>query len=603
MPPPLQALTFSVEPTDAGQLLFLHMAPSEQSRVDRGQVNVYLRLTNHLATALHVTSVQLRVLPQAKSLGFITDLTIAGGASREWTQPGDLLFDMPGSTELEITIRADGQPAFVRKLPMRAHVSPTDGYRFWGAVHDLRPGEYWHVHGSAHGQTNSAQLFAYDVSLGVADPNSPMGNTHLLPGGVSERNEDHRIWGKQIYSVSEGTVTDFRNDFPTNEVAGVIDPEIEKFWTPVAEGGDGHDGNGNFFVISGDSESILYAHMQPGSLNRELLRRGATVHKGDFLGLVGNTGSSGGPHLHIHSNVQNAGPNFWIGEPRPMTFRNAHAVGWIAVKGDAPSMPWVKLAQRGFPAGDCAVWPSDRSPAELHEVKARHLAINTDGQAWVIAKGTSWVHTTSERLPARGLLFDLHPQGSGSQIAVFGDKPYVIGDNGRLWEGLPDGWVQVDGSPPLRHVAIDSSNGRLWVIDTDARVWSRPPNGNWVPHPGDKRAAHLCVSAGVPYIAIANDNTIWRSVGVNGWVPLGGTGKAKRLAANPSDGRLWAIGLNDNVYSYNGTDRWRLHGRQIRATALALHAGIPYVIADEDEIYKSEGSYGWLRLSTVATRK
>lgn len=104
-------------------------------------------------------------------------------------------------------------------------------------------------------------------------------------------------------------------------------------------------------------------------------------------------------------------------------------------------------------------------------------------------------------------------------------------------------------------------------------------------------------------MAAATDNTIWRSVGGNGWVPLAASGKAKRLAANPADGKLWAIGMNDNVYSFNGVNRWRVHAHQIRATAIALHAGVPYVIADDDEIHKSEGIHGWWRLSTVATRK
>lgn len=343
MPPPLSFMSIDVEPVDAGQVLFLLMAPGERSGTPRGQLNVYLRLSNSLANAVHVSSIQLRVLPQDARLSFITDLAVPGGSSEQWTQSGDLVFTPARQSELEITVNTDGQPAVVRTLPMASHVSPTDGYRFWGKVHDLRPGEYWHVNGTSHGQSNYAQLFAYDVSLGVAAPNDQAGNAHLFPAGVHANNHDHRIWGKPIYAVSDGTVTDLRNDFPTNPVAGEIHPRIENFWTSVKDGGQGKDGNGNFVVVSGRNESVPYAHMQPGSLGQSVRSIGATVRKGDFIGLVGNSGSSSGPHLHIHSNVQNGGPTYWVGEPRPMTFRNAHAVRWSALEGNGDAVPWVNV--------------------------------------------------------------------------------------------------------------------------------------------------------------------------------------------------------------------------------------------------------------------
>ncbi|KRF33489.1 M23 family metallopeptidase [Yonghaparkia sp. Soil809] len=49
-------------------------------------------------------------------------------------------------------------------------------------------------------------------------------------------------------------------------------------------------------VINGQKVTTLYAHMQTGS---SPLVPGQTVAAGDFVGLVGSTGASTGPHLHL----------------------------------------------------------------------------------------------------------------------------------------------------------------------------------------------------------------------------------------------------------------------------------------------------------------
>lgn len=49
-------------------------------------------------------------------------------------------------------------------------------------------------------------------------------------------------------------------------------------------------------TINGDEVEALYAHMQ---MNSSPLKIGDTVHVGDFVGLVGSTGTSTGNHLHF----------------------------------------------------------------------------------------------------------------------------------------------------------------------------------------------------------------------------------------------------------------------------------------------------------------
>ena len=172
-----------------------------------------------------------------------------------------------------------------------------------------------------------------------------------LPNTNGSKNEHSRIWGKPIYAIADGKVVHCRNDFPSNPqpVPGGLlyeeaFPDLDDLWRSVG------DGNGNFFTIATGDETVLYAHMQPGSLNPQFLHTDATVKAGDFLGLVGNSGHSYGPHLHIHSNKTVAGStNSWENAPRPMRFHNARAVTWHFVTANAASAPWVALNGRGIP--------------------------------------------------------------------------------------------------------------------------------------------------------------------------------------------------------------------------------------------------------------
>ena len=61
---------------------------------------------------------------------------------------------------------------------------------------------------------------------------------------------------------------------------------------------------GNFVLLDiGQGAFAYYAHLQPGSLT---VKKGDTVHRGQVLGLVGNTGNSTEPHLHFHLADRNA---------------------------------------------------------------------------------------------------------------------------------------------------------------------------------------------------------------------------------------------------------------------------------------------------------
>ena len=69
---------------------------------------------------------------------------------------------------------------------------------------------------------------------------------------------------------------------------------------------DRHGGFGNSLVIDhADGYSTLYAH-----LDEILVKEGQQVKRGEVIGIVGNTGQSTGPHLHLEMRYGNT--NFFI---------------------------------------------------------------------------------------------------------------------------------------------------------------------------------------------------------------------------------------------------------------------------------------------------
>jgi hypothetical protein len=600
------SLSVTFEPSEGGVVSYLKCAPSVSNGPENGYLNLFLWFTNTGSTTLRVTKVEVSV-PNSPTAPKAWDVMVpppdwpalTPGQMAPWAQPDDYTFALPaGPLSVKVRIWAAGtsDPALIFQS-LVPHLSPTpDGsYHFWGAVRDLRPGEFWQVHGTSHSQAGP-QLFAYDVGVSVE---SGSGHSYCLPGTDGTKNEHSRIWSKPIYAIADGTVVHFRNDFPDNprplqagEEYKTTFPDLYKQWNALG------DGNGNFFTIESGPETVIYAHMIAGTLNPALLSAGAAVKAGDFLGLAGNSGNSSGPHLHIHANETVAGANkSWDKAPRPMPMRGARAVTWSSLGADAATAPWVKLQGRGFPTADCAVWPSEVPVVNLRWASVRHFAIDGQGHLWTLNKENGRILTTNDRLPARGVLLDVNPNGSGKEIALIGQKLYVIGTDDRLWEGRPDGWYPMSGSPLLKRITADATTGKLWALrSAGGALVLNPATNVWTEAGGI--AKDICAANGVPYL-IGMDDKVYRGAGAEGFVPLPGEGRAKRIAIDPSTNTLWVVGMNDGIWSHAGGGNWCEHPGDGRARDITVFCGTPYIIGSDYGIWQSVGENGWYRLNLV----
>ena len=590
-------------------MAYLRCAPTAAGATEWGFLNLYATIKNEGSTTLTLKQIEVSV-PNSETEPRTWNIpsTIAPGNTVEWVQPSDYLFRVPaGAHALVVKISAVNptDPRIVAaSLIPHTNPTPQKNYRFWGAVRDLRPGEFWQVEGTSHGKTKS-QMFGYDVGVAVE---SGEGCNLLLPNTDWVSNENHRIWGKPVYAVADGKVGRFRNDWPTNPRALSGEKFEEAYPETVALINETGDGNGNFFTITTGDETVLYAHMQPGSLNPKFLTAGAAVKAGDFLGRAGNSGWSSHPHLHIHCNetvlrLLNApGPKPWETIARPMVMRGARVVAWTAVKSNPAAAPWSVLVDRGFPPSDSAVWPSESPVVRLRYVTAWHMAISEKGQLWVVRTDDNEIRTTNDLVsPDVGIYMDVVPGGSAKEIALVKEKPYHIGMNDTLFEGRPDGWVPVPGSPALKRISVNPSNGILWCITPNNGIVSyNPSSAAWTPDPAGGKAKDICAWEGGVFLIGLNDH-IYRSV-PGGWAPLPGEGTAKRIAVDAGSGKLWVIGMNDGIWSYNGNGGWNEHPQEGRARDIVVHKGKPYVIGTDYNVWQSVGAAGWAQINVVESQ-
>jgi murein DD-endopeptidase MepM/ murein hydrolase activator NlpD len=168
------------------------------------------------------------------------------------------------------------------------------GYLFPGKRSDLPDGWYWtdgqnHVFGSNH-RNSTSQRFAYDL---VVRRWNGKEWTSYKQGKSGKANSDSLIWDLPVYAMADGWILRCNRTVAENSKPGV----------------KGTGGGNSYRIVHANGEVMLYAHLRKDSIPEELcptegkdytVRTAPRVRAGDFLGRVGNSGQSSGPHLHLH---------------------------------------------------------------------------------------------------------------------------------------------------------------------------------------------------------------------------------------------------------------------------------------------------------------
>jgi murein DD-endopeptidase len=153
-----------------------------------------------------------------------------------------------------------------------------------------------------------------------------LGDDGLTYHGDKLDNKNYYAFGSDAIAVADGIVTEVKDGIPLN-IPGATSRAVPITLETVG---------GNHVILNiGNGCYAFYAHLQPGSIR---VRVGDRVHRGQVLGLVGNTGNSTEPHLHFH--ISNASsPLGSEGLPYLFPSFEVEGKGWGWKPSDAKSAP------------------------------------------------------------------------------------------------------------------------------------------------------------------------------------------------------------------------------------------------------------------------
>jgi len=198
----------------------------------------------------------------------------------------------------EVRVRKDLSPVIVGS-PMRGPG--------WLALETTAPNtHHFGAQITIGGVTRVPQKFAQDWIY--VDP-----VTGKAAEGDAGLSRNYYGFGREILSVSNGTVVDMLDGLPDHE--RIYSPQGVSIGTAA----------GNYVIVDmGNSKYACYAHMVNGSVR---VANGDHVTEGQVLGLMGNSGNSDIPHLHFQ--VVEGTPSFLGAEGYPHVYRAFDVTGEV----------------------------------------------------------------------------------------------------------------------------------------------------------------------------------------------------------------------------------------------------------------------------------
>lgn len=151
----------------------------------------------------------------------------------------------------------------------------------------------------------------YGIDLVVVDEKGTMFR------GSGERNEDWLGWGRPVRAPAAGRVVAVHDVQPDNVMVGTLDR-----WTQRDSRIDSMTSYGNYVIIDhGGSEHSVMGHLRAGSVR---VKPGDRVAAGEEVAQIGNSGASGGVHVHYE---RRTGPRIEGSETLPPYFRGVSVAG------------------------------------------------------------------------------------------------------------------------------------------------------------------------------------------------------------------------------------------------------------------------------------
>ncbi|HEY0197871.1 MAG TPA: M23 family metallopeptidase [Rhodanobacter sp.] len=175
-------------------------------------------------------------------------------------------------------VEVNARPSVVLGAPLHGRWVATEGP---GNSHS----HHWGSLVAVNGQLTIPQRYALDL-IGVD------ADGHAVRAGAGElRQSKHADWfgfGTDVLAVADGVVRSAHDGTVDNKP---LAPQSE----PGSLTADGLYGNYVVLQLAPDV-FVHYAHLQRGSVR---VKAGDRVHRGEVLGHVGQSGNTGGPHLHF----------------------------------------------------------------------------------------------------------------------------------------------------------------------------------------------------------------------------------------------------------------------------------------------------------------